>query len=491
MIRRTGFIPIILLIASSTFANPIQVENAKPGSTGWKLLQGRSTDIEGYASLTSVNIGSSVSFFVSTTFASFTLEIYRFGYYGGKGGRLVANAVTLAGHAQPVPSPDPTTGLIECHWTDPYTITVPDDWVSGVFVAKLTAQPGGQQNWIMFVVRDDSRASDLLFQSSVTTMQAYNSWGGRSLYGFNSDGGVPAFKVSFDRPYGAGAGVTEFQRWEFPTIRFLEKEGYDLTYCTNIDTHENGDLLLRHRGFLSVGHDEYWSWDMRRNISNARDRGVSLGFLSSNTSYWQMRLESDSSGQPDRTIVAYKEKALVRDPIVADGDPTNDYLATTAFRNPPVNLPEEALIGSMWSYTDEPITGDIVVENTSHWVFAGTNLHDGDHLPGLLGYEVDRMFSDFPPGTVRLAHSPYTGYKGVPDYSDMTIYQAASGAWVFGTGSMEWAYGLDDTGPHESPTPPGGFASPAAQQITRNVLNRFITNVEGPQREKRRAVGHR
>lgn len=484
---RRCLVAFCALIAISAHANIIQDENARPGTTGWKLPFGRSTDIEGYASLTSVNAGDSLQLFVSTTASTYTVEIFRLGYYQGKGGRSVAGAVELTGHVQPVPSPDPVTGLIECHWTDPYTLSIPREWVSGVYVAKLTALPGGQQNWIMFVVRDDARPSDLLFQSSVTTMEAYNAWGGKSLYRFNSSG-PQAAKVSFDRPYGAGAGFTEFSRWEFPTVRFLEKEGYDVTYCTSVDTHANGDLLLRHRGFLSVGHDEYWSYPMRRNIERARDAGVNLAFLSSNTSYWQIRLEPDSNGSDNRTIVGYKESALSSDPILTDGDPTNDYLATTTFRNPPVNLPEEMLKGSMWTPTDSPVSADIVVENTSHWVFANTNLHPGDHLPGLLGYEVDRMFSAYPPTTVRLAHSPFTGLKGALDYSDMTIYQAGSGAWVFSTGSMDWAYGLDDTGSQESPPPPGGFLSAAAQQITRNVLNRFIF---GETRGKRRSALHR
>lgn len=478
---------VTLLIASSVLANPIQDENAKPGTTAWKLPNGRSTDIEGYASLTSVNVGEPISFFVSTTSSSFALDIYRMGYYGGAGGRQMLRVESIAGRSQPVPAPDPATGLIECHWTDPYTITVPTDWVSGVYLAKLTAKPAGAQNWIMFVVRDDARRSDLLFQSSVTTMNAYNAWGGKSLYAYNSTG-PQAQKVSFDRPYGAGAGFTEFQRWEFPTVRFLEREGYDVTYCTNIDTHANGDLLLNHRAFLSVGHDEYWSYEMRRNVERARDSGISLGFFSSNTSYWQMRLEPDSNGQPNRTIVSYKESALSADPIAHDGDPANDYLVTTTWRDPPVNLPEEMFKGSQWILHDNPVSGDIVVENTSHWVFANSGLNPGDHLPALLGYEVDAMQSRYPPNTVRLAHSPFIA-RGLTLYSDMTIYQAASGAWVFGTGSMEWAYGLDDSGPHEVPAPPGGFLSKPAQQITRNVLNRFIGG-EGAARVKRRAARH-
>lgn len=480
---------ITILFSLSAHANPIQDENSKPGSSRWKLVAGRSTDIEGYASLTSVNVGQPIDFYVSTSGSSFEMDFYRLGYYGGAGGREVFKVESVPGVQQPVPSPDPTTGLIECNWSKSYTLSIPSDWVSGVYLVKLTAQPNLQQNWIMFVVRDDARRSDLLFQSSVTTMNAYNSWGGKSLYAFNSTG-PQAKMVSFDRPYGAGAGFTEFERWEFPTVRFLEKEGYDVTYCTNIDTHANGDLLLNHRAFLSVGHDEYWSYQMRQNVIRARDAGVSLGFFSSNTSYWQIRLGPDSKGNPNRTIIAYKESALSSDPLAADGDPTNDYLVTTAFRNPPVNSPEEQFKGSMWVPNTNPVSGDIVVENTGHWIFANTGLHDGDHLAGLLGYEVDGMFSAFPPNTIRLAHSPFAD-RSKTIFSDMTVYQAASGATVFATGSMEWAYGLDDAGPHENPAPPGGYLNPAGQQITRNVLARFISGAPPPPSgSKRRIASH-
>ena len=274
-----------------------------------------------------MNGGSPISFYVSTVASTYTLEVFRMGWYGGAGARRVLDPVDIAGRKQTNPTPDPLTGLIECRWTEPYTITVPLDWLSGVYVATLTAQPGRQKNWIMFVVRDESRVSDVLFQSSVTTMQAYNAWGGKSLYPFNSTG-PQAVMVSFNRPYGPGAGVTEFLRWEYPTIRFLEREGYDVSYSTAIDTHERAGMLLRHKAFLSVGHDEYWSRAMRTNVESARDAGVHLAFLSSNTSYWQIRLASDSSGQPDRTIIAYKENALSADPFAADGDPSNDNLVT-------------------------------------------------------------------------------------------------------------------------------------------------------------------
>ena len=278
---------VLISVKAATLVadNVVQIENAKAGTTAWQLTHPSfNREIEGYASLTSVNRGQQISFFVNTSEATYTLEIFRAGWYGGLGGRRLTNPVTLPGVAQVIPQPDATTELIECDWTNPYVLTIPSTpsdpsdpgyWASGVYFAKLTAGTSGRQSYIIFVVRDDARASDYFFQCSVTTYQAYNIWGGRDLY--SSPQGR---KVSFDRPYTSGYGLGQFTLYEFSLLRFLEREGYDVTYCTDVDTHESGSSLLSHRSFLSVGHDEYWSWQMRTNVEAARDQGVSLAFLS-------------------------------------------------------------------------------------------------------------------------------------------------------------------------------------------------------------------
>src|SRR6266851_10121700 len=181
-------------------ANPTQTENAKPGSPDWQLTNAATNhEIEGYASLTSVNRGGQISFFVNTSDPLYTLELFRMGWYGGLGGRRMTPPIQLSGVVQPIPTPDPTTGLVDCQWSSSYVLTIfnpadPSDWVSGVYLGKLTGLTSGKQSYIVFVVRDDSRASDLLFQTSVTTYQAYNAWGGNSFY-------RSATHVSFNRPY--------------------------------------------------------------------------------------------------------------------------------------------------------------------------------------------------------------------------------------------------------------------------------------------------
>jgi uncharacterized membrane protein YkoI len=514
--------PPATLFLDALANNPVQTENAKPGNSDWILTNpAANREIEGYASLTSVNRGNTISFFISTN-GPYTIDIYRLGWYGGAGARKMTDTVQRTGTIQPTPAPT-ADGLFECNWTLSHTLSVPSDWVSGVYVAKLTQSSSGKQSYIIFVVRDDSRASDYLFQSSVTTFQAYNNWpgianGGKSLYEHNSSGGR-ATKVSFNRPYAiepgagttahpgpaSGVGAGEFftvnntpatdiiysAAWECNMVRFLEREGFDVTYSTSIDTHANGQNLLLHKGFISVGHDEYWSLEMRNSVEAARDGGVGLGFFGANIAYWQIRLDPsiNDNSKLYRTIVCYKyvnpdETGGPRDPFpitpvpidpIGVGDAPGDPRAgdaprgnkiTVKWRDPLLNRPEDALVGVMTDLSlGIPADTNIIVADASHWVFSGTGLQNNDALPGLLGYEIDRRFGNAPDDTVTLAHSP-TG----PGFSDVTIYTAPSGAIVFATGSPQWNWGLDD---HHAPTLRPSRLSAAAQQITRNVLNQM------------------
>jgi len=514
---------------SALASNPTARENQKAGTADWELENpATKREIEGYASLTSVNVGGEIKLFVNTKEPNYTIEIFRTGWYDGLGGRRMNDPIIRKGTRQPPPIEDERSGLIECNWKDPYILRIPDrtdDWISGIYLAKLTASRTGKQSYIIFVVRDDDRQSDILFQSSVTTYQAYNNWGYKSLYRWNSQA-KQAYKVSFNRPYamspnrkaaygiGAGEFLTNFQPkrrtssagWEYNMVRWLEKEGYDVTYATNIDTHFNSRLLLSHKAFLSVGHDEYWSRDMRENIEAARNEGVSIGFFGSNICYWQIRLEpSRITDEVNRTVVAYKEMAdldplgglklelgTVNSPVeIAAGgqlnygidksegaeivttnhkSPALYSLVTTRWRDRTLGSPEDALIGVM--YETFQVNSDIVIdENAPGWLLEKTGLKKGDKLPGLLGYEVDRMFGNAPKNIVRVAHSPYP-HGGGTRYADMTVYTADSGAKVFATGSMQWVWGLDD---YNAPQLRPPVLNAGAQQITRNVLAKLLS----------------
>lgn len=470
----------------------IAVENSRPGDADWMLTDPIDQhQIEGYASAASVNRGEPLRLFIHTIDPQYSLTVYRMGWYGGAGARRVLGPIVREGRQQPMPTADPVTGLIECQWEASYELATSDgdaaDWLSGIYLIKLIGRDSGKQSYIIFVLRDDARPSDLLFQSSVTTYQAYNSWGGKSTYPTNSIDFVWARKVSFNRPYaramhpdaGSGVGAGDFLTatsihpgspaspagWEYNFLRWLEREGYDVTYSTDLDTHANANFWRGHRAWLSVGHDEYWSHEMRAHVEAARDAGVGLGFFSSNTAYWQIRLEpSAATGAPNRTMVAYKEYALTEDPYALDGDPSRARLATGQWRAPPVQRPEHQLLGVM--FESVPVDGDIVLTARDHPLFVELPLPPDGRLKGLLGYEIDRTFPGGPANLEVLAQS-----QAWPDNAEavghMTLYRAPGGAPVFATGSMQWSWGLDD---FNAPQLRSSRLNPLAQEITHRVL---------------------
>ena len=492
--------------------NPIEQENARPGTAEWQLTRpARRREIEGYASLTSVNRGGTIQLFVNAIDPTYTLEVFRMGWYGGLGARRMMAPVQRLGLRQRPPTMNPVSGLLECIWDDPYQLRIPtlaeapDDWLSGVYLVKLTGDRTGIQSYIIFVVRHDQRPSDYLFQSSVATYQAYNNWGGKSLYNWNSRG-RPAFKVSFNRPYaispnpaaaygvGAGEFLTNLQSvrqtfgagWEYNMVRWLEREGYDVTYATDVDSHANSRLLLTHRALLVVGHDEYWSWAMRQHAEAARDAGIGLGFFGANVCYWQIRFEpSLITGGSYRTIVAYKERAAL-DPVLRDRRSDNDLLATTRWRDRRIDCPEAALVGIM--YAADPVQQDLVIAPTApDWVLADTDLQPGATLPGLLGYEVDQIAPSSPANIVAIAHSPYRRLRRHKPqrlrYADATVYRAASGATVFAAGTMQWTWGLDRYGAGTDTDVGAASVRPdvtslSVQQMTRHLLAQLIMPAE-------------
>ena len=460
------------LLAHAQVPNLVQVENSQAGTTDWipgaTIADDVNNQIKGYASATSVGIGSSINLYVTVNPAqAFTINVYRIGWYQGLGGRLMATSGPLAGTPQAPCVADATTGLIDCGWSSSYTLTVPPTWVSGVYMAKLINSLG-YENYILFVVRD-GRPADLLYQQPVNTYQAYNDYPddhltGKSLYQYNSYGGntiagtPQAVKVSFNRPY-ADSGLADFTTYEIDFVRWTEGSGYDITYTTDVDTQENPGQLRYSRGFIAPGHDEYWSAEMRNGVEAARDAGVNLGFFGANDSYWQIRYEAAANGVADRTIVCYKDPGL---------DPVQGPTDTVLWRQDPVNRPEQAMLGIQ--FTSEVNYGNnvpYVVTNSSHPVYNQTGLTDGAGVPGIVGYEMDRYMTEFPSpagtGYTLLSHSAYVSAGGVADYANSVVYRAPSGAMVFAAGTSSWDWGLDSiTGPN---------MDPRIQQTTTNVLN--------------------
>ena len=157
------------------------------------------------------------------------------------------------------------------------TWAVPANAVSGIYIAKLEREDGtAGSSHIVFVVRDDDGRSDMLFQTSDTTWQAYNQYGGNSLYtgGPGPPGG--AYKVSYNRPF--TTRDTSPEDWvfnaEYPMVRWLERNGYDVTlHHRRRHATARAPSCASTSAFLSVGHDEYWSAAQRANVEAARDAG--------------------------------------------------------------------------------------------------------------------------------------------------------------------------------------------------------------------------
>jgi hypothetical protein len=256
--------------------------------------------------------------------------------------------------------------------------------------------------------------------------------------------------------------------WENSMLRFLEREGYDVTYATDSDTHENPNIFMGHKGILDVGHDEYWSWEIRNNWEAARDAGINLAFLGSDVASWQVRYEPNTlTSVQDRTLVCYKLAAL--DPYFNDGKLSDQQRVTVRFNWYPVNRPEASLMGVMYIFQTFG-EYDMIVFDDSQWVFANTGLQNGDHLAGLLGYEADQITVVSPSDVIDLTHSPFQvlGYNFT---SDMTMFTATSGATVVATGSMHWDWAMDDLNTAEKPEPV--VVNPAVQQMLRNILSKF------------------
>ncbi|WP_436791316.1 N,N-dimethylformamidase beta subunit family domain-containing protein [Yinghuangia sp. YIM S10712] len=473
--------------------NAIICENSKTGTPRgtWDVSGSGSADIQGFATEISVNVGETVHFKVDTPATAYRLDIYRLGWYGGNGARKVITVNPSAPLPQNQPgcdADDATTGLVDCsNWAESASWNVPADAVSGYYLAKLVRTDGTSgASHIAFVVRDDASASDLLMQASDATWQAYNEYGGNSLYEGEPVG--RAYKVSYNRPFTTRGDNPEDWLFnaEYPMLRFLERNGYDVTYTTNADTARRGQLLTNHEVFLSVGHDEYWSAEMRANVEAARDAGVHLAFFSGNEIFWKTRWENggmSGEGAPYRTLVSYKE--------THDNDKTDPAGAgmwTGTWRDPRFSppadggKPENALTGQQ--FKANCCTTDMTVNSTDGQLRFWRNTRAATLAPGtettlgsgLLGYEwdVDTENSARPANMIRLSTTTESGemlqdfgstYADGTATHHLTLYRAPSGALVFGAGTIQWPWGLDNTR-----TSGTGSVDTAVQQATLNLF---------------------
>jgi len=471
---------------TSRDAERIKRENDRPGTSEWKLSKTgvdpatkyRCPRIEGFCSRTSVRPGEEIEFFVSTNPAdSFTLELYRTGFYGGKGGRHMLTLGPFPGVTQPDPPIGPMR-LRACTWSPCASLRIPLDWCSGVYVGKLTAQSDGWQSYVIFIVRDDRRA-DFLFQCSDNTWQAYNRW--PSQFALYDDGKEQWYwgnqvAVSYDRPYGKycqildaplSIGSGEYFLWEFPFVYWLEEKGCDVSYISNVDTHADPLGLRRARGLLSVGHDEYYSIEMYRQLMDAVQAGLSIGFFSGNTCCGRVAYGASAAGVANRWFS--REDAFAPNSAA-------DIERLPSMARLPHQSPSSAwLVGAR---NLAPFTGgaDWICHAPDHWIFAGTGMKTGDGIPGLVGWEWHGDPASLP-GLEIVATGATQSEPGKLNGGiyTATVYPGPRGNFVFNASTCWWADGLSEPPGYQRPsvytTPKGPDAR--VQRITANILERM------------------
>src|SRR4051812_3297715 len=522
-------------------ANKMIAENCKAGnpSTEWDINGPGDPTIVGFTTDISYNVGETARFKVRSDSAKYRVDIYRTGWYGGLGARLVGTvrpAATLP-QRQPECATDWTIRLYDCGtWAVSAEWAIPADAVSGVYLARLVREDG-DASWrndnsrvagskpaaapqaygasglgklrnplkepraslITFVVRDDSSKADILMQTSDPSWTTYNTfdvgnaYGGNTILGDAAGRELRARKVSFNRPIAQGGTVNQYLNAEFALTRWLERNGYDTTYSSGVDSDRRGGLLKNHKLFISSGHDEYWSAGQRKNVEAARDAGVNMAFMSGNEVFWKIRYEDsiDGTKTPYRTIVIYKEthsnqnelgqtlKMTKIDPMPGvwtgtwrDGDPAN----------PEGPQPENALTGTIFTVNanrQDPLI--IPGKYAKLRIWRNTDvakLKDGEQIVtgnGMLGHEWDEDLDNGfrPAGLIRMSETHLSGVQypmdagSVYDFGtathSLTLYRARSGALVFGAGTVQYTWGLDNF--HSNPTSRGPQQNPYSNRV--------------------------
>lgn len=453
-----------LLESENYEGSEIAAENMLEGDTGWepdKLQDG----IEAYTTTTSVEPGDELELCVSAS-NPYNVEIYRMGWYDGDGGRRLESFSGAAPRKRPEKTYSGPHDMVRCDWDVTDTVNIPDDWVSGLYYSWVKEETGDAAYGHPFVVKNSESSADIAVQLPLATQQAYNGWpgpekGGKSLYGFASDG-PRGSAVSHDRPY-----LNPFDHhlnYATHFIRWLESEGYDVEYLDDLDVHQEPERLKEHEAVVSAGHDEYWSLNQHDAFWDARDAGVDLAFIGANISYWRVFYEDDG-----RYFICGKDE--------------EDDL----FRN--IGRHEARLMGqASFGYQKDGNYTDMKIdpEGLDHPYMEDTGFETGDRLTGIVGHEWAWIHPESPDELTRFFH--YEEGSQMEDVvtdndADTVTFEADSGATVFHCGTTSWPWRLDpDAGwDQEHPFDDARRHNPEVadphsglQQLQRNVFDDFL-----------------
>ncbi|MFZ0158387.1 MAG: N,N-dimethylformamidase beta subunit family domain-containing protein, partial [Kineosporiaceae bacterium] len=407
-------------------------ENRHTGTSGWLIgAQPPGVRIEGYADVLSALPGEPVGLHVSSTAPTFRVEVLRTGNYEGRWARRVWSSGSVAGGVRSGLTQTADTRMTSANWPRSVTLATAG-WPPGAYLAKLIGADGAM-SFAPFVIRNRQSTGAVLLVHSMATWQAYNEWGGPSTYrGYEESDKAKDFLLrsrasSFDRPYARGFGTGTFLTNELPAVAAAERLGLHLNYAADLDLQLHPEVLEGAVAVVLLGHSEYWSRQMRANLTAARDRGVNLAFLGANDVHRRIRLQPSPLGA-GRVMVNYK---LGQDDPVKTEDTTADWGAK------PFPQPQSSLVGSMFRCAHAD--GDLVISDPRAWPFAGLGLAAGTKLINVVGPEFDRVNTavSTPRPLQVLAHSPLP-CRGQPDASDMVWYSHSSGAGVFAAGTLRW-----------------------------------------------------
>jgi hypothetical protein len=442
-------------------------ENARRGTARWYIHDTGAPDaIEGYADQVSVLPGQPFRLFVSTTSPRFRVQAFRMGWYHGRGARLVWKSGQVKGQVQARAKISPGTRMVSTRWRPSLTVATAG-WPEGAYLLRLDASRGPER-YVPITVRSASTAGKVVLVMGVTTWQAYNLWGGYSLYDGPGGAADRSYAVSFDRPYDQN-GASLFTVFDDPPLTLAEHTaGVPLAYETDVDIDRHPGLLAGARAVISLGHDEYYSAAMRAALLAARNAGTNLAFLGANAVYRHIRFASSRLG-PDRVEICYKAAGL--DPM----DGRHNSQTTQNWRDPPDPRPESVLTGVF--YECNPVSARYVVVDPGNWIFAGTGVRRGTSFRGMVGPEYDRVNPavPFPKPLEILAHSPLS-CDGAPSYADSAYYTVPSGAGVFAAGTMRWVCAMRGRYCGHGV---GGAARRFADRATQNLLRAFAAGPAG------------
>ncbi|GAC1441063.1 MAG: hypothetical protein NVSMB55_07900 [Mycobacteriales bacterium] len=443
-------------------------EQAKSGDAGWEVHGGATPAvIGGYMDPASGVPGTVFHLHARSTRRTVSVAIYRSGYYQGAGGRLLSAQSIQALAPTPAQLLNATTRTETANWPESTPIDT-RGWPPGHYLVVLDA--AGNRTWVPFTVRSVDVTDRVVILTENTTWQAYNHYGGASLYyGQNGRRSSRSYAVSFNRPIDYGHGAGDYPGNELPLLRLADRLHLPLAFATDTDLEAAPGMLDGARAVVSLGHDEYYSSRMRQQLQHARDStGTNLAFLGANAVFRHIRLEP-LGGSPSRLEVNYKDASL--DPVAAT-DPAD---ATADWPFGPRPRPEDELTGAL--YSCNPVHGALVVADPVSWLLTGLGLRAGQRLPDLLGSEYDAIRSDDsrPRATVAVFHSPIN-CGGRSDSADFAYYTVPSGAAGVDVGTSSWVCALDNVC--------GNLPLPAqtrrlVTQITTRILVAFAAGPAG------------